>query len=111
MTLLAAAVRAEDPAKLTPGTVLPVRPVPDVPGVIAFVSPVGPTVILVPPGGEAVNVFPRLVTMVCPLPNVPMDCVPGIGFVSAVLFVGVPGTVPPVPDVPGVTAILSPVWP
>ena len=56
------------------------------------------------------KVFPGLVTIVCPLPNVPIDSVPGMG-VSGLLVV-VPGTVPPVvPEVPGVEALVSPVCP
>jgi hypothetical protein len=96
MTLFAEAMRAEDPVKLAPGTVLLVRPTPDVPGVIAFVSPVGPRAIVVPPGGRALNVFPGLVITVCPPPNVPMDSVPGIGVPNKVLPEIVPGTETPV---------------
>ena len=54
--------------------------------------------------------FPGLVTIVCPLPKDPMDSVPGIAVTR--LLVVVPGTVPPVvPEVPGVTAPVSPVCP
>ena len=46
---------------------------PDIPGVRAFAWPVGPTRTVVVPGGAALNGFPGLVTIVCPLPNNPMD--------------------------------------
>jgi len=75
MTLFAEAMRAEDPEKLAPGTVLPVGPTPDVPGVIAFVSPVGPRAIVVPPGGDTVIGLTGLVVTLCPLPKVPIEFV------------------------------------
>ena len=94
---------------IVPGTVPPV--VPEVPGVTAFAWPVGPTERLSwSPQAATVMGFPGLVTMVCPLPKTPIDCVPGTG-VSGLLVV-VPGTVPPVvPEVPGVTAFVWPVGP
>lgn len=46
---------------------------PDIPGVKAFAWPVGPTPTVVVPGGPTLNGFPGLVTIVCPLPNDPID--------------------------------------
>jgi len=46
---------------------------PDIPGVMAFAWPLGPTTTLPVPARPMLNGFPGLVTIVCPLPNNPMD--------------------------------------
>ena len=46
---------------------------PDIPGVKAFAWPLGPTRTLAVPGRPTLNGFPGFVTIVCPLPNDPID--------------------------------------
>jgi hypothetical protein len=46
---------------------------PDTPGVKAFAWPLGPTPTVAVPGRPTLNGFPGLVTIVCPLPNDPID--------------------------------------
>ena len=67
---LAEAVGVVDP-KVSPDDGIDDDPV--TPGVVAFAWPLGPTTTLPVPARPMLNGFPGLVTMVCPLPNNPMD--------------------------------------